>query len=160
MDNGNFNQYGNGNGGNGNRGGNNNNGNRNGGSGDQNPKRQNTLLLLVAALVTLLCMSFFMKIMNDATNQEISYNEFIEMVGKGKVESVEIGTDKLTIYPVPEEEDQKEGLLQQATPPVTYYTGKIEDDDTLTQRLLEHNVKVSGDIPDNSSLLFSSERRT
>ncbi len=155
MDNGNFNQYGNGNGGNGNRGGNNNNGNRNGGSGDQNPKRQNTLLLLVAALVTLLCMSFFMKMMNDATNQEISYNEFIEMVGKGKVESVEIGTDKLTIYPVPEEEDQKEGLLQQATPPVTYYTGKIEDDDTLTQRLLEHNVKVSGDIPDNSSLLFS-----
>lgn len=152
MDNGNLNEYGNGSGGNGGRGGNGNN-NRSGGSGDQNPKRQSLLLLLVAALVTLLCTSYFMKVMNSATHQEIPYNQFIEMVEDGKVQSVEIGADQITIKPV-DEEKKGEGLLYQ-TPPVTYYTGKIEDDDTLTQRLLEYNVEVAGDIPDNSSLLLS-----
>ncbi len=150
MDNGNLNQYGNG--GNGNRGGNNGNGNRNGGQGDQNPRRQSLLLFLIAALVTLLCMSYFMKVMNNAANREIPYNEFIEMVENGEVESVEIGPDQITIKPV--QPKQKEGVLYQA-PQITYYTGKVEDDGTLTRRLLRYHVEVAGDIPDNSSLLLS-----
>ena len=152
MDNGNLNQYGNGgnngSGGNGGRG----NGGRNGGQGDQNPRRQSLLLLLVAALVTLLCMSYFMKIMNSATNREIPYNEFISMVEAGQVESVEIGTDQLTI--LPKQPEEKKGLLYQA-PTVTYYTGKVESDDSLTKRLLAANVEIVGDIPDNSSFLLS-----
>ena len=105
MDNGNLNQYGNGgNNGSGGNGGRGNGGGRNGGQGDQNPRRQSLLLLLVAALVTLLCMSYFMKIMNSATNREIPYNEFISMVEAGQVESVEIGTDQLTILPKQPEE--------------------------------------------------------
>ena len=151
MDNGNLNQYGEGNGGNNNRGGNN--GNRGGGQGDQNPRRQSLLLLLVAALVTLLCMSHFMKVMGNATNQEIPYNEFVKMVEDGEVESVEITSDRINIVPK-QPKQQKESLLYQ-TPQITYYTGKVEDDDTLTERLLTHNVEVSGDIPDNSSFLLS-----
>lgn len=151
MDNGNLNQYGEGNGGNNNRGGNN--GNRGGGQGDQNPRRQSLLLLLVAALVTLLCMSYFMKVMGNVTNQEIPYNEFVKMVEDGEVESVEITSDRINIVPK-QPKQQKESLLYQ-TPQITYYTGKVEDDDTLTERLLTHNVEVSGDIPDNSSFLLS-----
>lgn len=152
MDNGSFNQYGNGNnGGNGNRGGGNN-GNGHGGQGESGPGRQSLLLLIVAALVTLVCMSYFMKILNSATNKEIPYNEFVDMVEEGQVESVEIGTDQITIKP--KQPEQREGLLYQA-PTVTYYTGKVEDDDTLTQRLLQHDVEVVGDIPDNSSFLLS-----
>ncbi len=152
MDNGNLNQYDNGthNGnGNGNRGGSG--GNRNGGQGDSGG-RQSLLLLLVAALVTLLCMSYFMKMMNSATNKEITYNEFVSMVEEGQVESVEIGTDRLTI--MPKQPEQSDSLLYQ-TPTITYYTGKVEDDDTLTQRLLEYDVDIVGDIPDNSSFLLS-----
>ena len=153
MDNGNLNQYGNGgNNGSGGNGGRGNGGGRNGGQGDQNPRRQSLLLLLVAALVTLLCMSYFMKIMNSATNREIPYNEFISMVEAGQVESVEIGTDQLTI--LPKQPEEKKGLLYQ-TPTVTYYTGKVESDDSLTQRLLAANVEIVGDIPDNSSFLLS-----
>ena len=153
MDNGNLNQYGNGgNNGSGGNGGRGNGGGRNGGQGDQNPRRQSLLLLLVAALVTLLCMSYFMKIMNSATNREIPYNEFIGMVEAGQVESVEIGTDQLTI--LPKQPEEKKGLLYQ-TPTVTYYTGKVESDDSLTQRLLAANVEIVGDIPDNSSFLLS-----
>lgn len=152
MDNGNFNQYGNGNNNNSGRGGNGGNGNSGGGQGDQNPRRQSLMLLLVAALVTLLCMSYFMKAMNSATNKEIPYNEFVDMVENGQVESVEIGSDQITIKP--KQPEQKEGLLYQ-TPLITYYTGKVEDDDTLTQRLLQYDVEIVGEIPDNSSFLLS-----
>ena len=138
MDNGNLNQYGEGNGGNNNRGGNN--GNRGGGQGDQNPRRQSLLLLLVAALVTLLCMSYFMKVMGNATNQEIPYNEFVKMVEDGEVESVEITSDRINIVPK-QPKQQKESLLYQ-TPQITYYTGKVEDDDTLTERLLDRKSVV------------------
>lgn len=153
MDNGNFNQYGNGNNGNsGNRGGNNGNGgNRNGGQGDPGPGRQSLLILLVAALVTLFCMSYFMKVLNNATNKEIPYNEFIDMVEAGQIESVEIGTDQINIKP--KQPEQKDSLIQ--TPTITYYTGKVEEDGALTQRLLEYDVEIVGDIPDNSSFLLS-----
>lgn len=94
-----------------------------------------------------------MKVMGNATNQEIPYNEFVKMVEDGEVESVEITSDRINIVPK-QPKQQKESLLYQ-TPQITYYTGKVEDDDTLTERLLTHNVEVSGDIPDNSSFLLS-----
>ena len=152
MNNGNFNQYGNGNNGNGNngnRGGGN--GNR-GGQGDKGPQKQNLLLFLVAALITLLCMSYFMKAMNSVTNKEIPYNKFIEMVEAGEIESVEITPDQINIQP--KQKETKSSILYQA-PTITYYTGKVEEDDTLTQRLLEYDVEIVGDIPDESGFLLS-----
>ena len=149
MDNGNLNEYDNGSGNrNGNQGGNNNN---QGGSNNQSPRRQSLLLLLIAALVTLLCMSYFMKTMNGLTNKEIPYNQFVDMIEKDQVESVEISDDQITITP---KQDGRGNALYE-TPSITYHTGKVEDDDTLTARLLEHDVEVKGDIPDNSSFLLS-----
>lgn len=100
MDNNNLNQY-DGGGYNGNRGGNNNGNNNGGGPGGngEDPKRQSIVLLLVAALVTLLCMSYFMKLMTGGTEREVSYNEFMDMVEKGQVKSVEIDTDRISIAP-------------------------------------------------------------
>ena len=136
MDNGNLNEYDNGSGNrNGNQGGNNNN---QGGSNNQSPRRQSLLLLLIAALVTLLCMSYFMKTMNGLTNKEIPYNQFVDMIEKDQVESVEISDDQITITP---KQDGRGNALYE-TPSITYHTGKVEDDDTLTARLLEHDVEV------------------
>ncbi len=45
--------------------------------------------------------------------------------------------------------------MAQAQNAVTYYTGKVEDDDTLTARLLEYGVDVSGNVPDSSSMILS-----
>ena len=45
--------------------------------------------------------------------------------------------------------------MAQAQNSVTYYTGKVEDDDTLTARLLEYGVDVSGNVPDSSSMILS-----
>ena len=139
--------------------GNNRNNNRNNGSGGpggpggngDGPKRQNLLMLLLASLVTLLLMSWFMSKMTGATNIEITYNEFIDMLEEGKVKSVQIDDEQINIVPKKTEVKSPEDLLIQRT----YYTGRAEDDDTLTKRLLEHDVEVTKKIPDNSGMLFS-----
>ena len=159
MSDNNLNQFdgGPGNGGSGGSGnGNGNNGNG-GGSGDgRDPKKQSVILFLVAALVTLLMMSRFMKLMSGETEREISYNEFIRMLEQGEVEAVQIGADRVIISPKAEKDAGNMGFyMYGGAPSVTYYTGKIEEDDTLTGRLLQHNVPVNGQVADRSSVIIS-----
>ncbi len=129
-----------------------------GGSGNNNtPKKQNLLFLLLASLVTLLCMSYFMKSFDDATTDEIPYNEFVQMLEEGKVESVYITSDRIQIYPVAEKKDEEQNPLMMlyASPSMTYYTGRAESDDALSERLLAAGVEINPEIPDNSGLLMS-----
>ena len=127
-----------------------------GGSGDgRDPKKQSIILFLAAALITLLMMSSFMKMMSGETQKEISYNEFITMLEEGKVESVDISSDRVKIKPKEEEKPKTTFYMYGGASTVTYYTGKIEDNDTLTQRLLKHNVPVKGEVADSSSVIIS-----
>lgn len=149
MDNNNLNSY------NGGGGYNNNNGQGGdrqgqGGPGGRPPGRQNLMMILIAALVTLVCMSFFMRMLSGVSSQEISYNEFLEMVAEGRVESVEIGDSQITI--IPKTENGNNPFMQQ--PEITYYTGLVEDD-TLTPYLKDNGVEIYGEVPDNSGLLLS-----
>ena len=142
-------------------------GNRPGGNGSNNsnnnaPRKQSLLFLLIACLVTLLFMSYFMKAVNGATTQEISYDKFVEMIDEGKVASVHINSDKIEITPKTEEgEEQTEpqtdafGMLRASTPVITYYTGLSESGDALTERLLEAGVEINNEIPDNSGWILS-----
>ena len=150
MDNNNLNSYNGGNGYNNGQGGGPGNGQGGPGGGGQPPKKQNLMLLLVAALVTLVCMSFFMKMISGVSNQEITYNEFLEKVDAGEVESVEITDEQINIVP---KSDAKENPFMPAEE-ITYYTGRVEDA-TLISHLLEKDVKINGEIPDNSGFLLS-----
>ncbi len=150
MDNNNLNSYNGGNGYNNGQGGGSGNGQGGPGGGGQPPKKQNLMLLLVAALVTLVCMSFFMKMLSGVSNQEITYNEFLEKVDAGEVESVEITDEQINIVP---KSDAKENPFMPAEE-ITYYTGRVEDA-TLISHLLEKDVKINGEIPDNSGFLLS-----
>lgn len=128
------------------------------GGGGKDPKKQSAILFLVASLITLLLMSSFMRLLSGETEREISYNEFIQMLNENKVESVEISTDRILITPKVEEKDTEQsfGFYSYGNLPlVTYFTGKIEDDDTLTERLLEHEVEVKGQVADRSSAIIS-----
>ena len=130
---------------------------KNNGRGNGGPqKKQSILLLLVASLITLLCMSFVMNIMTGSTNKEITYNEFLDMVEDGKVEKVVIDTDQLNITPVQEEsKDVKDAFGNEyQTPEVKYYTGVVEDDN-LPEFLREHKVTYSKKVPDNSGMILS-----
>ncbi len=127
------------------------NGNNGGNGNNQNPKKNNLLPMLIAALLSLLLISFFMQLISGATNQEITYNEFITMIEQGKVESVEIESSQIVIYPKVE----NAYAMFYTRPTVTYYTGKIENDDTLAQRLLEAGIEVNGTVPDSSGLILT-----
>ncbi len=142
-------------------------GNRPGGNGSNNsnnsaPRKQSLLFLLIACLVTLLFMSYFMKAVNGATTQEISYDKFVEMIDEGKVASVHINSDKIEITPKTEEGEEQTGpqtdafgMLRTSTPVITYYTGLSESGDALTERLLEAGVEINNEIPDNSGWILS-----
>ncbi|MBR1691753.1 MAG: ATP-dependent zinc metalloprotease FtsH [Lachnospiraceae bacterium] len=150
MDNQNYQN--NGNNMNGNNNGNNSNGGS-GGSGTNTPRGQNIMFLLLAALIVLLVMSYFMRSMSGSSSQEITYNEFLDMVEAGTVEKVVISSDKITITakkenPSPDQPD----YLQ--TAPKVFYTG-VMNDDNLSAFLREHGVSYKEEIPDNSSLLLS-----
>ena len=124
--------------------------------GGQSPKKQNLLVFLVAALISLVMMSYFMKSMDTASSKEIPYNEFVSMLEAGEVKSVYIGSDKIVIYPVKKEESRPQNLtmlMMQIQNEFTYYTGRAESNDTLTKRLLEAGVEIEPEIPESSNML-------
>lgn len=146
-----------------NNGGNGNN-NGNGGNDQKGPqKRQSFMLLLVAALITLLSMSFLMNSVSNSSSKEITYDEFLQMVEDGKVDSVLIKSDKLVITPKQDKAQEKTESSRNpfalyggygSQPEVKYYTGLVNDD-TLPAFLNKYDVTYSKEIPDNSSWILS-----
>ena len=57
-----------------------------GGTGNQNPRKVNFFLLLLAALCTLILTSVFMKTVSGSTTEQKSYSEFMDWVEEGRVE--------------------------------------------------------------------------
>ena len=121
---------------------------------DQNGRNKNNgkkpnsgksiLVFLVITLIVMLATNIVTSMVKDTTEREITYNQFINMVDRGEVESVEIGSNRIDI-----------NLKNQPIPGVkiTCYTG-IMDDPTLTDRLLKAGVQCTKTVPDNSSYLI------
>lgn len=127
---------------------NNQNPNNNPNNGDKNqpPKNRQTLLvLLIASVITMLFLTYIRGVVTNASVQEISYDEFLSKVEVGEVESVEVGTDRITITP----KNQEDKVL-----PITYYTGVMADD-TLVDRLEEAHVTFSKEVPDSSGAILN-----
>ena len=142
--------------GNGNNGHGNNNGPGNNGGPGKDPRKQNVIMFVIAALISLLLVSSFVSLITGGSEKELTYNEFIGMVEEGKVESVVIGSDRIYIEPKAEQEMQSPLLyLYGMNPSVTYYTGRIESGDTLTARLLKYNVEVKGQVANGTSTVIS-----
>ena len=142
--------------GNGNNGHGNNNGPGNNGGPGKDPRKQNVIMFVIAALISLLLVSSFVSLITGGSEKELTYNEFIGMVEEGKVESVVIGADRMYIEHKAEQEMQSPLLyLYGMNPSVTYYTGRIESGDTLTARLLKYNVEVKGQVANGTSTVIS-----
>ena len=161
----NINEYDNNNRNNGQGNGSNGSGNGNGGPGNgRDPKKTGILVYVMIALITVFIISVVMSFLSGDSDKEISYTEFINMVEEDKVESVKIDSDRIYITPKSENSaSQKTGssyldlfyAYQAATSSkIQYYTAKIEDD-TLTERLLDHNVDFSGTVTNASSIILS-----
>ena len=138
---------------------NSNNGQGQNGNGGKNPKNINIILLLVAALMTLLFVSYFSKLMTNSSETQITYSEFVTMLESGQVKSVQISSDVIYIEKVEEEEEKNKNpflTMLYGSNDQVLYTAKIEDDNTVTQRILEvGNVEISGEVQDDSGWILS-----
>lgn len=109
------------------------------------PKNKQTILmLLVVTLVTLLAMSFIKNIYNNSIAKQITYNEFLDMIDKGEVESVEIDSNQINI----KVKEQENPLVD-----VVYYTGII-DNPELPKILDEAKVEYYHTVPDSGSAIL------
>ncbi len=139
-----------------------NNNRRQGGNNSQDPKKQNWVMRIVAALISLFLVLTIMNVLTGRTEEEISYSDFITMLDSGKIESVEISSDRISIIPKTEKKqtelDPYSYLTNRYGLPgsqISYYTGKVEEDDTLTARLLEKGVEVKGKVTNSSNMILS-----
>ena len=107
--------------------------------------------MLVAALVVLLLVSYFTRALTSPNSKEIPYTEFIQMLDEGKVESVYVESDRITITP----KEEEAAPLPFRNTKLTYCTGLVEDAESLSARLLAADIEVSGEIPDNSGLFYT-----
>lgn len=133
-------------------------GNKEPDNGMPNPKRMNLLLLAVAAILTLMVVSYFMS-SSEGKKEEISYSQFLTMVEEGKVKSILFESDKIMITPVEEKNQDVQNLtiyelLFKNAATNSYYTGYVEDEQ-LIPLLKEKNVEISRKTVDNSSQILN-----
>lgn len=107
--------------------------------------RQTLFIILIVTLAMFLVITYMRSIFNNATNQKISYDEFIEKVDDGEIEKVLITQTEIQITPVGQEK---------AYVPISYYTVPV-DDPGLTDRLLKAGVKFEQEENDSSSIILS-----
>ena len=119
---------------------NNNGGNNNGGN---NKNGMTIMVFILAALLVLFLTSLLNSCAKDATNKEITYSEFINMVEQDKVESVTFTSNRINITP------KGENKLYR----INYYTAELNDE-TLLPLLKEHDVKFSGTVEYVSSVIM------
>ena len=111
---------------------------------NQDPNRNNrqgiSFVVLVTLITTILVLALF-QFQGTGTEEEITYDKFLQMVDDGKVAEVQIQNDRLLIKA---KKQDGERVAKE------YYTGVVQDD-TLSDRLYKANVKYSQEIPDTTS---------
>ena len=131
---------------------NNQNGQNNGPGNRKGPKNGQTIIIfLIVTVITLIVMALFNSMMNGTTNQEITYNKFMEMLDNDEVESVVIESNQYVITP----KQQPYGFSSLKGMKFTYYTGVVNDPN-LSEKLLKAGVDFKKEIPDMSSELLYS----
>ncbi|WP_291649358.1 ATP-dependent zinc metalloprotease FtsH [Clostridium sp.] len=99
---------------------------------NNNNRKQHTLFYAVMAFLFLYA---FTSTKNFMTTQEISYNEFLNMVENKQVESVIISSTEIKILPKSDEDSKETGKI--------LYTGNV-DDPNLINILNESGVEFKG----------------
>lgn len=106
------------------------------------------IFFALLALIVIWIIRFF----KQDTSTEISYNEFLTMIEEQKIEKVIIKADTIEIKPIDEDKNATSMFFTTSKP--SLYTGKVEEDETLSKRLLDKNIEVEGEIPDNSAQVW------
>ncbi len=133
-----------------------NNDNRNGNKNDNNrkPSGGGIFFLLFLLLIGFFAFTWIFRLLNPSTAEEVTYSEFLKMVENKKIDSIVIEDTKIDIYPVGTKQEIAKNWLLSGGNQKYYYTGKAEDDASLTKRMLEAGVEVKSEIPSNTSQIW------
>ncbi len=109
-----------------------------------NPNKKLGIIGLIAAVVIFLFFSFFMNLVRQSTNREITYNEFMEMVEQGEVVSVSLTDSRIVVVP----KKQESPLYS-----ISYYTGYVGDQE-MVAKLLAAGVTVNAPVQDTRASIL------
>ena len=123
------------------------------------PTKSPLLIFLVLSIVATIALNFVTSLMLSPKKEEISYNEFLKLVDKGKVDEVVFENDKITIYGIADKKEETDvsifgiGFMGESEPerPI-YYTGYINDERIL-DKLDEKGIKYGTPVELNSPVL-------
>ena len=114
---------------------------------NQDPKKNNrqgfSFVILVTLITTILVLALY-QFQGQGSETEISYDKFLKYVDAGKVDKVEIDSDKLIITMKKESGDR---IAKK------YYTGIVKDDQ-LSDKLYKAHVEYNAKIPDTTSAVM------
>ena len=110
------------------------NNNQQNGNGKSPKNNQTITILLIAALITFATVYFMKSTLASSSEEELTYNQFIQMVEDGQIESVAVGSSEIEIHP--------KSSVDGFSPLKRYYTVRMESDDQLTQRLENQNIEI------------------
>ena len=110
-------------------------------------KGQTIITLVVAAIITFILFTFMNSTLKAYNSKEIPYSEFMSMVEKGQVKSVQIENTEIEIK-------AKEGL-KEYSPTYTYRTSRVDTDLDLIKRLYDSGVTTTRVRNEASSMLLS-----
>ena len=110
---------------------------------------QTITMLVVAAILTFIVVSSMNNYLNSKKRQELSYNEFVQMVEAGEVDSIKVGSTEITVIP-------KKGNTKYSQN-LDYYVVRLEGDYDFVNRILDNNVVTNREKSDSSTcLLYTS----
>ena len=112
--------------------------------------KQGFYFIILVTLITMILVMALFQFQGTGEGNEITYDEFIKMVDDGKVDEVQIQSDRIVI------KEKKEDGQKVAK---EYYTG-IVNDDKLADKLTEADVKFSQEIPDTTSMVVAQTLAT
>lgn len=117
--------------------------NKNGGNNSQN--RKTLLFCLLGTVIALLFFSYITRQLTAGTQQEITYNQFLDMINEKSIEKVVMEDDVIVITPKNQNSYYGYGI--------TYYTGVVLDLD-LESRLYEAGIPFSAEVVDSSTTII------
>ena len=114
------------------------------------PPKFNIQYILLIVIAGLIAISFYNISNNNtptSTSIEVPYNEFMDMVDEGHVDSVEIGDRRITI--------RVKASSKEYNAYAEYYTQRVDDDINLVERLREADVNTERVYQDTMNMIYS-----
>lgn len=114
---------------------------------NMNSNWQTIAMLVVAALLTIMIVSWMNSAVESRQRKELSYNEFVQMVEGGKVESIRVKDAVIEVMPKAEATEYSQQMK--------YYVVRIEGDYQFLNRVLENNVITNRENGSTNALLIA-----